>query len=193
MGWKICRLYSGEGKILLSPPNSAQSIRSPPSYLFNMYRHSFLGVKRPEREVESSVPSSAKINNMFSSTSAPFTCLHWLWIRKIYLVFFIINFVEKLRLPRHMFYVLYHLVSSGKFSFWFMFKKLRQIYYPLSSFTVLRNPEYLIINSPPHPPWKTLKFHLRIFMNVSVFVLRLAILSEKWFYTLFNWNEGTGF
>jgi hypothetical protein len=45
----------------------------------------------------------------------------------------------------HMFYVLYHPVSSGKFLLWFMFKKLRQIYYPISALTVLRNPEYRII------------------------------------------------
>ena len=161
---------------MLSHPNSAQSLRSPPTYLLNMYRRSFLGVKRPEREVESSLPSSAKIKNMCSSTSIPLTCLHWLGLRKIYLVFFVVNFMEKLRLRRHMFYVLYHPVSSGKFLLLFMFKKLRQSYYSLSAFTVLRNPEYRITNPTP---WKALKFHFRIFMNVSVFVLRLAILSEK--------------
>jgi len=62
MGWMVCGLYSSEGKILLSPPNSAQSLLSSPPYLFNMYRRSFQGVKSLEREVESSLRSSAKIN-----------------------------------------------------------------------------------------------------------------------------------
>ena len=78
MGWKVCGLYSGEGKKFLSPPNSAQRLRSPPTHLVNFYRRSFLGVKRSEREVERSLASSAKIRNVCSSTSIPHACLHGL-------------------------------------------------------------------------------------------------------------------
>lgn len=71
------------------------------------------------------------------------------WTKKNLPSIFIINFVEKLRLPMYMFYVFYHAVSPGNFSLWFMFKKLRRSYYPLSAFAVLRNPEYRNVFPPP--------------------------------------------
>lgn len=47
------------------------SILVPPSSLFSGYRVSFLGVIRPEREVDHSASSSAEVKNGWHCTSPP--------------------------------------------------------------------------------------------------------------------------
>ena len=44
----------------------------PLSLLFNGYRGSFLGIKQPGREVDHSLPFSAKVNNEWSYTANVF-------------------------------------------------------------------------------------------------------------------------
>jgi hypothetical protein len=50
------------------------SFGKPPG--FNEYRCSFPGVKRPERDVDHSSPSSAEDKNEWSYTSTSPTCFH---------------------------------------------------------------------------------------------------------------------
>jgi hypothetical protein len=78
MGWKICGLYSSEGKKFSSPPKRAQRLRSPPTHLVNLYQRPFLRVTWPGREVEHSPPSSVVSMNKWSYTSIQLTCLHGL-------------------------------------------------------------------------------------------------------------------
>jgi len=51
---------------------------SPTVFLFSWYRVSFWGVKRSERGVDHSCPSSAEVKNEWSYTSTSPTCLHGL-------------------------------------------------------------------------------------------------------------------
>jgi hypothetical protein len=60
----------------VSPPKRPVRLWGPSSLVFNGYRGSFPGVKRPQREVDHSSPSSAVVRNEWSYTSAPPICLH---------------------------------------------------------------------------------------------------------------------
>ena len=61
----------GRGKTFLSHPKRPTRRWSPPILLFNAYRSSFLGVKRPGREVDRSPASSFEVKNEWSITSLP--------------------------------------------------------------------------------------------------------------------------
>ena len=52
------------GKRSSSPRKCTDRLWGPPSLLFNRYRGSLPGVKRPGREVNHSLPSIAKVKNM---------------------------------------------------------------------------------------------------------------------------------
>ena len=50
--------------------------KAPPTLLFNGYRGSFLGVKRPGRDADQLFPSSAEVENEWSHASAFPFCLN---------------------------------------------------------------------------------------------------------------------
>jgi hypothetical protein len=52
-----------KGKSWFSTPQSPDRLWGPPSLLYNGYRGSSLGVKRPGREADHSLPSSAEVKN----------------------------------------------------------------------------------------------------------------------------------
>jgi hypothetical protein len=68
-------LNPGRGKRFFSSPNRADWLCGPPSILFSGYQGSFLGLKRPGREVNHLPESSAKVKKEWSYTSAPAICL----------------------------------------------------------------------------------------------------------------------
>jgi len=53
----------GRGKRLFSFPKYPNRLWGPPSLIFCGYRGCIPGVKRPEREIDRSSPSSAEVNN----------------------------------------------------------------------------------------------------------------------------------
>jgi hypothetical protein len=56
-------------------PNGPDRLLAPPSPLCNGYWGSFMQVKQPGREANHSAPSRAGVNNEWSYTSTPLTCL----------------------------------------------------------------------------------------------------------------------
>jgi hypothetical protein len=76
--WTVWGSNPHSGKKFFSSPKRPDWLWGPPSLLFNGYRGSLSGVKRPGREVNDSPPCSAEIKNEWSYTSIPPTCLHGL-------------------------------------------------------------------------------------------------------------------
>jgi hypothetical protein len=74
------RLSEGDRSLckrLLFSAKCPDRLWDPPGLLFSEYRGSFLGVKRPESELNPQSPaSSAEIKNEWSYASAPPICLH---------------------------------------------------------------------------------------------------------------------
>ena len=60
-GWKVRGSNPGGGEIFRAGPDRSWG---PPSLLYNGYRVSFPGVKRPGRGVEQSLPSSAEVKEI---------------------------------------------------------------------------------------------------------------------------------
>ena len=74
--WTVWSSNPGTDKKRFSSPIRAYRLRFPPSLLFNVYWGYFLGIKRPEHDVDHSTPSSAEVKHERSCTSIPHTCLH---------------------------------------------------------------------------------------------------------------------
>jgi hypothetical protein len=70
----------GKSKRFSSSSQGPDWLRCPPSILFNGYRCSFSGVKRPGREADYSSPTSAKVND---GGGIPFTERNLLLVRVI--------------------------------------------------------------------------------------------------------------
>jgi hypothetical protein len=76
MGWTTeVRFPAREGFFLCSPL-SPDRLWGPPTPTLDGYRFTSLGVKRPGRETDQSLPSSAKVKNSCSYTSIPKIHLH---------------------------------------------------------------------------------------------------------------------
>jgi hypothetical protein len=74
--WTFRGSNPGRGKRFSFPDNRSERLWGPPSLLFNWYRGSFLGVTRPERKADHSLPSGAEVRNEGSYKATPPTCLH---------------------------------------------------------------------------------------------------------------------
>jgi hypothetical protein len=65
-----------KGKKFFCSPKHPDCLWGLPSPLFSGYQGSFLRVKRPDRDVEHSLPCSAEVKNGWRCTSTPPTSLH---------------------------------------------------------------------------------------------------------------------
>jgi hypothetical protein len=74
-GWLRVWILAGAGNFSLHHHVQAGSGFHPASYPMGT-RGSFLGVKRPEHEVETTLPSNADVKNVWSYTSTPPIHLH---------------------------------------------------------------------------------------------------------------------
>jgi hypothetical protein len=74
MDWKIRGSKDGREKIIFSPKR-LYALCGQTSLIFNGYRGSLPGIKRPERGFDYSFPHSAEVKNEWSSTFTFFICL----------------------------------------------------------------------------------------------------------------------
>ena len=68
--WKVRVRISAQQQIFF-PPDSIDCLWDPSTVMLNGHHDSFLVVKRPERDVDHSSPSRAKVKNKWSYTSTP--------------------------------------------------------------------------------------------------------------------------
>jgi hypothetical protein len=76
MDWTVRRSNTGRANRFFSSPKRSHRHWGPPNLLFNGYHYCFPGVKRLEREVGHSHPSSAQVKNEWSYISASPLYLH---------------------------------------------------------------------------------------------------------------------
>jgi hypothetical protein len=69
--WTVRDSKPRRGKRHSSFPKRPDRLWSPPSFQFKGYRHSFLRLSRPGREVRNSSPTTAEVRNEWSYTSSP--------------------------------------------------------------------------------------------------------------------------
>ena len=74
--WQVWNSNRVRGKGFFSSPNLSEGPWGPPSLLFNEYRASFPGLRRPGSKVNHLHTCTAQVRNEWSYTSTPPTCLH---------------------------------------------------------------------------------------------------------------------
>jgi len=72
----LCGVQIPAGQRGFSLHHNTGSVEVPPSLSFNVYWRYFPVVKRSGREVNYSPPSSAEVEDEWSYSSTPHTCLH---------------------------------------------------------------------------------------------------------------------
>jgi len=75
-GLSMVRIPIGVGDFSLLFVKRPYRPWDPPSLLFNGHQGSFPEIKRPGREVNHSLPPSAKVKNEWICTSTPLMCCH---------------------------------------------------------------------------------------------------------------------